>query len=458
MKIIPISRIRSVVHGTLIKGSDDLPIKSVTYKQEQRVPSNTLFFISRKHPINFNLLHQSTPCAIIADRDIEKLRLIPGCTLIQVKNVEKAYFTFVDYYRNLFDIPVVAVTGTCGKTTTKDMIKHILSHYYKTEGTIKSVNGSSKHLTYLLKLDDSIEAAVFETPVGAPGHIHKSCRYFKPNIGIITNIGVDHLDKCKTVEAYIKAKGDMATVLGEDGVLILNADDKNTQTIDLNVFKGKKIIYFSTKKPTDFWASDIAYGTYGMNFVLHHNHYKYRAFIPGYGEHQVYNCLAALAAVNEIGINLYDAIKILRSFTLLEAHFQVVRGLNHSQFIIDTWNINPTSLEAAIQTMCQMAPDRKKIALIGSIGALGDNTTEIHQKVGDMVRRFDIDVLITVGEEANIIATECRQNGFEGRVYSFHSTVGIRSLLLKLLDSNTTLLAKCSMYDDEIMRFVNSLK
>ena len=102
------------------------------------------------------------------------------------------------------------------------------------------MNGTSKHLSYLLKLDDSIEAAVFETPVGAPGHIPKSCRYFKPNIGIITNIGVDHLDQCKTVEAYVQAKGEMATVLGEDGVLILNADDEKTKMIHLDTFKGKK--------------------------------------------------------------------------------------------------------------------------------------------------------------------------------------------------------------------------
>lgn len=455
---MPVGRIRRAIEGTLVQGSDDFPIKSVTYKTQQRVPRNTLFFLPHTQPINFNLIRQSTPCAVVVDRPYEVLHLMKGCTVIQVNNLRKAYFKFVDYYRNLFDIPVVAVTGTCGKTTTKDMIKHILSQYYKTEGTIKSVNGTSKHLSYLLKLDDSIEAAVFETPVGAPGHIPKSCRYFKPNIGIITNIGVDHLDQCKTVEAYVKAKGEMATVLGEDGVLILNADDEKTKTINLDTFKGKKIIYFGIHHEADFRASHIEYASKGMNFVLHHNHYKYRVFIPGYGEHQVYNCLAALAAVNEIGINLYDAIQQLRSFTLLEAHFQVVSGPNHSQFIIDTWNINPTSLEAALKTMCEMAPHRQKIALIGSIGALGDNTEEIHQKVGDMLCQYDIDVLITIGDEAHIIATECGHNGFKGNIYSFKNTVGIRSLLSGILNSNTTLLAKCSMYDNEIMQFIHSLR
>ena len=112
MKILPVGQIRHVIEGNLVQGTDDLPIKSVTYKTQQRVPTNTLFFLPHTHPINYNVIRQALPCAVVVDHPYEALASLRGCTVIRVKNLRKAYFTFVDYYRNLFDIPVVAITGT----------------------------------------------------------------------------------------------------------------------------------------------------------------------------------------------------------------------------------------------------------------------------------------------------------------------------------------------------------
>ncbi len=198
------------------------------------------------------------PCAIVTDLDFDGLKLINGLTVVKVKNVKSAFWSFVNTIEVCFPIPVIAVTGTCGKTTTKEMIAHILKEQKSVQSTVSSANSRLAHLHYLLGIDERTEAAVIETAVGRPGDIRYACRYFKPTIGIITNIGACHLNACKTIEAYVSAKGEMVTGLGDHGVLILNADDEKTKAISLVNFKGK-IVYFGIKNRADFRATNIQY-------------------------------------------------------------------------------------------------------------------------------------------------------------------------------------------------------
>ena len=132
------------------------------------------------------------------------------------------------FYRDQFHIPIVAITGTSGKTTTKEMIKHILSADRKVTATTLSGNSRTASLQYLLGIEDETEA-VFETAVGSPGDVTNAGRYFKPTIGIITNIGAHHLNYCKTLEGYIQAKGEMLDIIHPKGTLIINAEDMNTK-------------------------------------------------------------------------------------------------------------------------------------------------------------------------------------------------------------------------------------
>lgn len=449
MKAQTLKELLPLIKGTVIQGNSDIVIKGAARYFEHIEQKNTLLFLVQYRNIDFERIAKYCPCAVIVDREVEELKQIPDCTIIKVSSIDATYDGFIHYYRQLFDIPVVAVTGTSGKTTTKNMIKHIIGTWYKVEGTIRSANGNPNNLIYLLRLDDSVQAAVYETAVGAPGDILYYCSHFSPNIGIITTIGVDHLDKCKTLQGYINAKAEMFSVIPEGGTLILNADDENIKKIDKSACK-EKIIYFGIDTPCLFQATDISYGNNGMNFTLTLNKMKYHVFVPGYGKHQVYNALAALAATHEIGIGISEAIKVLASFKLLSSHCAVKKGLNQATIIDDTWSTNPTSIEAAIQTLCEINKQHKKVALIGHIKQLGDRTVEYHKKVGQMVAKFDIDCLITIGELGNIIAGECLLNGFTGKVFQFKQTQGAYDLLTNILDEETTILIKCSMFDYEI--------
>ena len=134
-------------------------------------------------------------------------------SLIQVTDVNDSYWKFIDYYRNLFQIPVIGITGTCGKTTTKEMIKHILrKEDYNVRATYRNMNSNSMNLEYLLDLNDKTEVAIYEMPVASHDYLTISCKYFQPTIRILLNIGVYHLTDCHTPDEYMQAKAESGRI------------------------------------------------------------------------------------------------------------------------------------------------------------------------------------------------------------------------------------------------------
>ncbi len=470
MKPFFVGEIRELVNGTLIQGSDDLLIMNAAYYLgKMKNPPNTLLFLRSKWKVDWDVIRSWVPCAVITDKLFEDLKCIDGCTIILVESIETAYWKFIDYYRSLFQIPVVAVTGTCGKTTTKDMIRHILKNNFKVHGTNASANGRTGHFSYLMGIDETTDAAVFETAVGKPGDITNSSKYFKPIIGIVTNIGVDHLDGCKTIDGYIQAKGEMVSILNDGGVLIVNADDEKSKKIGLDKFKGR-IVYFGIHCPSDFQASEVRYGENGMDFVLTFQHMKYLVFVPGYGEHQVYNALAALAAVHEmemememwLGIGIRAAAERLRTFNNLLRHLAIVPGIAGSMIIDDTWKISINSLDAAFKVLHEIGKEKRRMALLGSLTSLGNSHEEVYLNAGEMIARTEVDVLISVGKMAGKMAVKMARyaeaKGWSGEVYALRQYNDAYRMLKQILDEHCILLIKGDMYDKSMINLAARLR
>jgi UDP-N-acetylmuramoyl-tripeptide--D-alanyl-D-alanine ligase len=442
MKAFSVFEIRQIINGDLVQGSDDFVIDYIPYYQKiQKHKRNVLIFIKNKYDLDLNYIKTRLPCAIVTDNDYDVLKSINGLTVVKVKDIKSAFWDFVNYYRGLFSIPVVAVTGTCGKTTTKEMIAHILRGNKKVQATRSSANSRLAHLHYLLGIDEHTDAAVIETAVGKPGDVRYACKFFKPTIGIITNIGACHLNACKTIDAYVAAKGEMASSLDDNGVLILNADDEKTKSISLEHFKGK-ILYFGIKNSADFQASDIQYGKGGMNFILKLKNKSIPVFIPGYGEHQVANALAALAAVYEIGMDIRQAAKRLLTFKNLGRHLEITTGYNRATIIDDTWNFNTTSLEAGMQVLNYVANGKHRIALFTDMAALGDYSLTLHKEAGEIVSKYGVDTIITIGHRAKDMAEYTRELGLKSNIYSYFDYGQVYTLLKNILDENSTLLIK----------------
>ncbi|CAH2714589.1 UDP-N-acetylmuramoyl-tripeptide--D-alanyl-D-alanine ligase [Neobacillus rhizosphaerae] len=456
MKPLSVRRIRTTLAGELIQGSDYVIIHYGAYRLKQIKEQNTILF-SNKRIVNWEGLKRFFPLVLVTDQEFSKNGQLEDLTVIKVKDTEEAYWKFVNYYRSLFQIPVVAITGTSGKTTTKEMIKHILSADKIVTSTNSSNNSRTAHLHYLLSIDDDIEAAVFETAVGAPGDVLKAGEYFKPTIGIITNIGAHHLNYCQTLEAYIHSKGEMARALNNSGVLIINAEDKNSRKIDLTNYHGR-IIKVGIDSSCHYKAIDIQYCKDGMQFSVQYEQNTYPMFVPGFGEHQVYNALAAIAAVHEIGVDLMEIADRLKTFQNLNKHLQVYEGMNGSTILDDTWSMTTTSLEAALKVLNELGKEKKRVAILGTITDLGSWGYVIHEQAGEIICEKGVDVLITIGEHARIMADHAVENGLNAQVYTFKNSPLAYDLLTKIVDQETIVLIKGDMYSKAIIDLASKLR
>ncbi|MFE8699261.1 UDP-N-acetylmuramoyl-tripeptide--D-alanyl-D-alanine ligase [Cytobacillus sp. FJAT-54145] len=460
MEPILVSKIVHFLEGNILSGSENWYVRhAAVYGRQDIKGANTLVFLYKRDEPDWDFLKKVSPCAVITDKSEKKLKDINDqITVIHVKSVVQAYWKFIEYYRNLFNIPVVAITGTCGKSTTKEMIKQILNQDRLVQATESSKNEPRRSFPYLLGINRKTKAAVFETGLGNPGNIKHQCLIYSPTIGILTTIGAHHLDGCKTLEGYIQAKGEIIEGVREGGTLILNSDDENIKKLSLKQFNGK-VVYFGVHPSADYQATNIKFSNNGMTFDLQHNKKSYPVFVPGYGEHQVYNALAAIAAVHAMGLDIKDASRRLKTFKNMERHLEVSSGINGSTIIDDTWTINPTSIEAALNVMDEISKNKKKIVLLGNINRLGDYEIEFHQKVGSMVASRDIHTLITIGEKATEIAKQAHLENFKGNIFMFNKVEkNVKEILLEELDSDTHLLIKGPMSSRSMIDLARSLK
>lgn len=445
MKKLELKEIKKVL-GLYVRPEDDVVIHHVS-DDITKMKNNTLVFhLNKAEEMDAKKFENLDSCYVVTDQPL--LKGMGGAErVLYVQNVRKAYEKFVAYYRSLFKIPIVAVTGTCGKTTTKEMIAQILGNKHRVVATESSKNALRYMNDYLFAIDEDTEYAVFETAITHPGNLIYECEFFKPTIGIITTIGIDHLNWCKTLDNYIRTKGELLTGLGKDGILIINRDNKHIRKLDFSNFQGK-IITFGIKKKADFQARDIVYEEKGMKFTLAIGRKEYQVFVPGLGEHNVYNALAALAAIKALKIDLAEAISVLAKYRPIRSHTELKKGINGSTIIDDTWSSNPTSTEAALKVLKAIGKGKKKVAALGQISYLGKYAEKYYEKIAKMLIHYQTDILITKDRASASIANYAIKHDMNPeKVIKAESDKEFKEKLSALLDNKTVCLFKCSMLD-----------
>lgn len=438
------NEIASHIDHLLIKNAHPFPIKKIVTKGK-KIAENTLLFHFKGEPLALEGLNILSDILIVTN-NIDVFRKIDTGMVIYVGNVRKAYWEFVDFYRAQFQLPVIGVTGTCGKTTVKEMLLHILREKYKVQGTFWSQNGTHLNLPYLLRLRENTEVAVYEMGVASPGNIRHSGRHFKPAIGIITNIGEAHLDGCRTLEKYIKAKGELLEVLSEKGTLIINGDDENIKKLPISSFTGR-LLTFGIKSETDFRAINIRYVEGGMSFQIQYENMKYPIFIPEYGEHQVYNSLAAITAAYLVGIPIEDAVERLRKFQGLPRHTKIHNGPEGCAVIDDTWSCNPNSVRSAFSVLKGLSREKKEVLVLGKMQRLGKQLQDQHEKMADtIVEMGGVDFLITIGEVAALTGKRAIERGMHpANVFFVRNASELEILLESLRREDIMILFKMSL-------------
>ncbi|TDK60967.1 UDP-N-acetylmuramoyl-tripeptide--D-alanyl-D-alanine ligase [Bacillus salipaludis] len=434
-------------------------IKTVTYDRYE-IRSHTLYFRWNNREIPVESIKDYKNVFIVTDTPFSHMDRLNPEQIIMVKDLNDSFFKFTSYYRHLFNLPVVAITGTCGKSTTKEMLKHILEETNNVQATISSKNASYYNLPYLMGIDEHTDVAVFETAVSSKGDMMESCRYFYPNIGIMTMIDVDHTDKFRSFDDYLAEKAKIMQGMNNEGTLILNTDDPYLKLIDTSRFKGE-IITFGKNRDAIFRIKKCQYNSSGMSFRIKYKEIEYKGFIPGLGEHNVYNAAAAFAAAAILGVDLRYALKRLSSFHHMGSHFQIIEGRKQITLVDDTWKSNPASLRKGIETLCSIAlPSQRKIAVLGRMAALGQYADEEYERAGHLLGDLGIDVLITKGFIAKDFAKPAIEAGINpNNVYHFSDADEMKRFFDSFLIPNDIVYFKTGGNDsdfDDVIEYLRS--
>jgi len=295
--------------------------------------------------------------------------------------------------RRLWGRPLVAVTGSAGKTTTKDAIWHLLSTKYRVLKTEGNFNNHFGLPLMLLKLQPEHDTAVVEMGMSHAGEITALAKIGQPNIGVVTNVAAVHLEFFHSVAEIARAKYELVASLPMGGTAILNADDEYVSQFGRD-FHGK-VVRYGLRPSADVWAEHIEpRGPEGSTFDLIHGTFRQHVHLPLVGAHNIYNALAAVAVALERGITLADAAKVLASLVPSDKRGQVVK-VDNITVINDCYNSNPKALESMVSALAAMSA-RRHIVVAGEMLELGSAGAEMHRRAGTYIGDQKIDVLIGV--------------------------------------------------------------
>lgn len=388
------------------------PITSVVV-DSRRVTPGSLFVAlkGQKHDGHEFLLEALTRGARAAL--VERVPALAGSelltrypALVKVEDTMSALQRLAGYWRDKLGFTVIGVTGSVGKTTTKEMISEVLSgrlRVHRSEGNLNTEVGLPLTLLEAAPHDDVV---VVEMGMYALGEIRALARLAKPRIGVVTNVGPTHLERLGTIDRIAEGKSELVAELPEDGVAVLNFDDPRVRAMKSKTRAA--VAYYGLDPEAHFWADGlVSRGLKGIQFDLHHGGKRVHVRTPVLGLHSVHAALAASAVAHQLGFSLEEIAEGLHQVTNT-LRLIVTAGINGSTIIDDSYNASPASTLAALNLLADM--DGRKVAVLGDMRELGDLTDEGHRMVGR--RAADVaDVLVAVGTLGSIIGEEALESG-----------------------------------------------
>lgn len=327
--------------------------------------------------------------------------------ILSVDDTGKAFLRLAAYYRSLFSMPVAGITGSVGKTTTKEMLYSVLSEKYNTLKNEGNLNNEIGLPTTVFRLDPDYEAAILEMGMSNFGEISRLSQVAKPNVGIITKIGVSHIEHLGSRENILKAKLEILDGLKKDAPLIVNGDDDLLSRVKL---EDRAVITFGIEnKGCDYVAENIEMADKSTTFTIKFECKAQKVVIPTVGVHNVYNALSAFAAGIYLGVSPEAAAEGLSKY-VTSGMRQRVREFSGMTLIEDCYNASPDSVRAAVDVLKSICA-RKYIFVFGDMLELGSISDEAHREVGELAARKGVDCLLTYGKAASLAAESARARG-----------------------------------------------
>ena len=429
-----VNELLAVTKGKFIQGKSDIPIRGISIDSRTIRPQEAFIAIKGS---NFDgrdfieaaiqngascIIRKSQPKSFATRYSILDTR---KTTFIEVKDTIKALGDIACFQRKKYDIPVIAITGTNGKTTAKEMIAWVLSKKYrvlKNEGTKNNQIGLPMTL---LDLDSKYDIVVLELGTNHFGEIDYLAKICLPNAGIITNIGPSHLEYFKSLAGILKEKYSLIDNLKKPYLAFLNADDVLLRKKIFIKTSRPFILGFGVKNKSDFFASGIKNENGRIGFFTH---LKYKFTLNTFGYYNIYNALVAVCVARVFGLSYADIQARLATFDFPKSRLNLIK-LNKINFIDDTYNSNPLSLKEALDTLKNFKVKGRKIFIMGDMLELGDRKEQFHSQAGYRAARV-CDVFITVGELSKLAAKAAQSRGFNVKnLFTCESTQKARDIL-----------------------------
>lgn len=356
-----------------------------------------------------------------------------------VPDTRAALLKLAAYYRRLFDIKVVGITGSVGKTTTKEMTAAVLASTFKVLKNAGNLNNEIGLPMTVFELDESYEAAVLEMGMSGLGEISRLSGVCAPDIGVISNVGVSHIEKLGSKANILKAKMEILDGMPQGAPLLLNVDDdllRKTQT------DGHPIFYYGIENEAcDFKACGIEQSESSTHFTIESKDFQQAVDLPAIGRHNIYNALAAFAAGILAGVTPKDAAAALASYEPAGMR-QRIKHCGGITFIEDCYNASPDSMLAALVVLADLQAVRR-IAVLGDMLELGDYAEQAHIETGARAAENSVDVLLTFGKLAKLTAQKAKESGV-GTVLAFDNKNELAAALCGILSPGDAVLFKAS--------------
>jgi UDP-N-acetylmuramoyl-tripeptide--D-alanyl-D-alanine ligase len=408
MERLKIAEIARAIRGQVIQGQPEIEVAGISIDTRSIKPGELYIAIRGKRLDGHQFVAEAMErgaAAVMVERQT------PGsggpATVIQVQDTKTALLTLARWYRAKLAVQVVAVTGSNGKTTTKEMLAEILKGRFRVVKARASFNNEIGVPLTVLNMDRSTEIGIFEIEMNELGGTRRLAEVCQPQIGIVTNVGDTHLEFMHNRNGVAQEKAELLEVLSGSGVAIINADDPLVLAM-LERFPIVKAVTFGLGEGAAVFARGVReLGLDGTEFLFM-GRYPVRLKVPG--RHNIYNFLAAGAAARTLGLGFEEIAESIAQFSAL-AQRGTIRKLKGVLLIDESFNANPQSMAAALAVLQASGPKERRVAILGDMLELGAQSGKLHQELGRVAAGI-VDRLVVIGKQAGAIARGALNAGF----------------------------------------------
>ncbi len=442
MKPATLAEIAGAVGGKILQGNPEAVFKTVSTDSRQTKNGDIFVALVGKRFNAHDFIGEAVSRGAAGVLVAQNVDVPPDIAVISVSDTLAALQMLASYNRDRCRVKVVAVTGSTGKTTTKDMIASVLAVRFNTAKTKGNLNNEIGLPLTLLDVDDGCQVAVVEMAMRAPGEIDALCRLARPQAAVITNIGETHLELLGSVSNIAAAKGELLDHVPPDGFALLNAESPYIRR-EAARCRGK-VIFFGEGPGADIRAQNIAPRAGGTHFEAIFGNKSKEFFLPVPGRHHAVNALAAIGVGLEMGMDPEEIARGLADLKLTGMRTEIMDA-GGIKIINDAYNASPASVKAALSVLDELAGERRKVAVLGNMLELGERSSAGHFEVGEEAAARGVDLLVAVGDLARGIAEGALAAGLASdRVFCCPDCSAAAQLLKELLREGDVVLVKGS--------------